>query len=62
MLSAFSPEEDEDRFPVRNSVQLVVVVQVRLDAVNQAGLHLVHLVEDEYGAFTAGDVAFDPLL
>ena len=43
-----SPEEDEDGFPIRNSIQLVVVVQVRLYGVNQAGVHLVHLIKDEH--------------
>lgn len=58
----FSPEEDEDGFPIRNSIQLSLVVKVRFYAVNQARLHLVHLIKDEHGASTVGDVAFDPLL
>lgn len=57
-----SPEENEDGFPVGDPVQLLVVVEVRLYAVNQAGMHLVHLVEDEHGVCAAGDVAPDPLL
>ncbi len=59
---SFLPEEDEDGFSIRNSIQLVVVVQVRLYAVNQARMHLVHLIKDEHGVCTVGDVAFDPLL
>lgn len=58
----FIPEEDEDGFPIRNSIQLVVVIQERLDAVNQARVHLVHLIEDKHGTCTVGDIAFDPLL
>ena len=58
----FSPEEDEDGFPIRNSVHLVVVLQVRHKTVNQTRMHLVHLVKDEHGASTLGDVTFDPLL
>ncbi len=56
------PEEDEDGFSVRNPIQLVVVVQIWLYAVNQARMHLVHLIKDEHGACTVGHIAFDPLL
>lgn len=58
----FLPEENEDGFPITNSIQLVVVVQVWLYAVNQARMHLVHLIKDEHGLRTLGDIAFDPLL
>ena len=58
----FSPEEDEDGFTIRNSVQLLVVVQEGLNTVNQAGRHLVHLIKDEHGAWAVGDITFDPLL
>lgn len=56
-----SPQEDEDGFLVRNSIQLGIVVQERLDTVNQTRTHLVHLIKDEQRAFTVADVALDPL-
>lgn len=58
----WSPEKNEDGFPVGDPIQLLIVVQVRFYAVNQAGMHLVHLIKDEQRVCTAGDVAPDPLL
>lgn len=42
-----SPEENEDGFPVGDPIQFLIVVQERFYTVNQARMHLVHLIEDE---------------
>lgn len=56
------PEEDKDGFPIRSSIQLLIVVEVWLYPVNQAWVHFIHLIKDEHGALTVGHVASNPLL
>ena len=57
-----TPEKNEDGLPIRNPIQIIVVVQVWLDAVDQARLHFVHLIKNKHGAWTLCDVPFNPHL
>lgn len=56
------PEEYEDGLLIGDLVHHVVVVQEGLDGVDEAGVHLVHLIEYEDGPGTGTHVAPDPLL
>lgn len=56
------PEEYEDGFPVRNSIQELVVVQEWLDGVDESCVHFIHFIKYEDWSGTDAHVSPNPWL
>lgn len=59
-LRCHLPEEYEDGFPVRHSVQELVVVQEWLDGVDESCVHFIHFIKYEERSGTDAHVSPNP--